>query len=135
MGIVNEDDLPPACPFCKNTSRLSPNPNGGMREIKILEGPFFSYRRREKELYFDLEKKYAKCSSCGEELEIVDFQVMLELLASMLPPESARRFTKKNMDLFEESPGKMKEVIQLLFREFEEGMEFLDLEDDDSSDR
>jgi hypothetical protein len=93
MGIVNEDDLPPACPFCKNTSRLSPNPNGGMREIKILEGPFFSYRRREKELYFDLEKKYAKCSSCGEELEIVDFQVMVELLASMLPPESARTYS------------------------------------------
>jgi len=39
----------------------------------------------------------------------------------------------KNMDLFEKHPGKMKEIIQLLFREFEEGMEFLSLEDDEKS--
>jgi len=43
------------------------------------------------------------------------------------PSEGARRFTMKNMDLFEKHPGKMKEIIQLLFREFEEGMEFLSL--------
>ena len=33
------------------------------------------------------------------------------------------------MDLFEKRPGKMMEIIQLLFREIEEGMEFLSLED------
>ncbi len=106
-----------------------------MREVKSLEGPFFRYQRRESELYFDLEKKYVRCTSCGEELDIVDYQVMVELLASMLPPESARRFTMKNMDLFEQHPGKMKEIIPLLFREFEEGMEFLALEDDVRSDQ
>ena len=80
-----------------------------------------------------MENKYARCSSCGEEIEIVDYQVMVELLASMLPPEGARRFTMKNMDLFEKHPGKMKEIIQLLFREFEGGMEFLALEDDEKA--
>jgi hypothetical protein len=133
MGIVDEGSLPAACPLCNNATRLAPNPNGGMREVKILEGPFFSYRKRETELYFDLEKKYVKCSSCGEELEIVDYQVMVELLASMLSPDSARRFTMKNMDLFEQHPGEMKEIIQLLFREFEEGLEFLALEDDEEA--
>jgi hypothetical protein len=39
----------------------------------------------------------------------------------------------KNMDLFEKRPGKMMEIIQLLFREIEEGMEFLSLEDDEKS--
>ena len=102
-----------------------------MRRVKILEGPFYSYRKRETEQYFDLEKKYVKCSCCGKELEIVDYQVMVELLASMLPPVSARRFTMKNMGLFEQHPGTMKEVIQILFREFEEGMEFLALEEDE----
>lgn len=108
---------------------------GGMRAVESLEGPFFRYRRRESELYFDLEKKYVRCTSCGEELDIVDYQVMVEVLASMLPPENARRFTMKNMDHFEENPGKMKKIIQLLFREFEEGMEFLALEDDEKAER
>ncbi|MBL7079336.1 hypothetical protein ISS39_03335 [Candidatus Bathyarchaeota archaeon] len=41
----------------------------------------------------------------------------------------------KNMDLFERHPGKMMEIIQLLFREFEESMEFLALENDEISGR
>ena len=105
------------------------------RSKRRARGPFFRYQRRESELYFDLEKKYVRCTSCGEELDIVDYQVMVEGLASMLPPEGARRFTMKNMDHFEEHPGKMKEIIQLLFREFEEDREFLALEDDEKAER
>ena len=127
--------MPAVCPLCNKGPHFSPDPKGGMREVKSLEGPFFRYQRRESELYFDLEKKYVRCTSCGEELDIVDYQVMVEVLASMLPPENARRFTMKNMDHFEENPGKMKKIIQLLFREFEEGMEFLALEDDEKAER
>ncbi len=56
-----------------------------------------------------------------------------EVLTSILPPEGARRFTIPNMDLFEQYPGKMKAIMKLLFREFEEGMEFLALEDNEKT--
>jgi hypothetical protein len=132
MGVVDEMSKPAVCPICNKGPQIATHPNGGIKEVKSLEGPFFRYNRRESEFYFDLKKKYLNCSNCGEEIVIVDYQVMVELLASKLPPEVAKRFTMKNMNLLELYPDKMKEIIMLLFREFEEGTEFLALEDDEA---
>lgn len=56
-------------------------------------------------------------------------------LRKIVEPLLRAQIHHEKLDLFEQHPGKMKEIIQLLFREFEEGMEFLALEDDEKSDR
>lgn len=86
----------------------------------LLNGPFLRYKKRESELYFDLEKKYFKCTRCGLESEIVDIQVIIDNLSSKLPPEYARKFFMKNMRLYSSLPERMKALLLIMIDEFQQ---------------
>lgn len=91
--IVNS---PQHCPHCN----------------EMMKGPINKYKKRETELYFDLEKKYEYCELCGIDVDVVDFQVLIEKISSMLPPKQARSFSIKNNKLFEVMPEK---TVNLFF--------------------
>ena len=66
-----------------------------------MKGPFVKYVKRENELYFDIERKYFHCENCGVEVDVTDFQVLIDQISSMLPPEYARGFSMRNLILFD----------------------------------
>ena len=125
IDIVDSSMLPSVCPRCHQGSYFVAAPVGGFKKVNALEGPFYRYRRRESELYFDLEKKYFICNNCFQEIQITDFQVIVELISSNLPAEYARRFTMKNMHLFHMYPEKMKMMLSILMDDFEQGGKIL----------
>lgn len=96
LDITHVVSSPQHCPHCN----------------EMMKGPFTKYKKRETELYFDLERKYEHCELCGIDVEVVDFQVLIEKISSMLPPEQARSFSMKNNRLFEILPEKS---VSLLF--------------------
>ena len=76
-------------------------------------------KKREEDLYFDLEKKYLHCDYCEADVEIVDFNVLIERLSEMLPPAYARSFSMKNKALFERMPEKLKNLFFLIQEEYD----------------
>jgi hypothetical protein len=95
---------PQKCPYCK----------------ELTKGPFSKYKKREYELYFDLEKKYLHCEYCGQDIEVVDFEVLIARLSSKFPPKQARTFSIKNNILFDLMPEKMGNLLSMIQDEYEE---------------
>lgn len=91
---------------------------GSPRHIRILSGPLFRYERRETETYFDLKHKYLSCTSCGLEIKILDFQVLVEEISATLPPKKARKFSMKMMKLHHDSHEYAIEVLSILRGDF-----------------
>jgi predicted RNA-binding Zn-ribbon protein involved in translation (DUF1610 family) len=114
------------CPKCGHSPYYVERRDGIYKKVDVLEGPYTSYERRESELYFDMTKKYFHCSNCGEDVIVFDYQVMSESVCSMLPPEYARKFSMKNMRLYDMFPELMKLLLSIVIGDFEsEG--FMDL--------
>jgi hypothetical protein len=87
--------------------------------MKILRGPYTRYEKRENELFFDLVKKYYTCNHCGEEISVLDVQVLIETVSMKLPSADARRFSMKMMGQFRLDPKVMREVVPLIVDDFE----------------
>ncbi len=51
--------------------------DGGYEKVEALEGPYFRYERRESELFLDMSTKYFRCSNCGEDVIVLDYQAMV----------------------------------------------------------
>jgi hypothetical protein len=119
LDVVDGKLLPNICPKCKEGSYLVTMPPGSLREVHGLEGPYYRYRKRESEAFFDLEKKYLICINCLQEIEVMDYQVIVEHLSSKLPPEHARSFAMKSMHQYYLDPEKMKSVLLLIVDDFE----------------
>ncbi len=90
---------------------------------EMMQGPFTTYKKRETELYFDLERKYEHCAYCGIDVEIVDFQVLIEKLSSRLPPSQARTFSMKNSRLFEIMPEQIVSLLSSILDEVQQNTE------------
>lgn len=119
MDVIDGSTLPLSCPRCGEEPYIVNGFEGDFKEVKVLEGPFLRYRKRESELYFDLEKKYLNCIRCGHEMEVMDFQVIVEKISSKLPPKQARNFSMKNMRQFKSNPEKMKMILTIFMDDFE----------------
>lgn len=87
---------------------------GSCNKNKSLRGPFTQYKQRENETYFDLEEKYLECPTCGEKINVIDFQVLVDRIASTLSPEKARAFSMRIMDLYDDSKDYAIEVLSIL---------------------
>jgi len=118
FDLIGDSIVPAICPKCNHDSYIVEAPEGAFRKINVLKGPYYRYERRESDLYFDLKKKYLLCTNCGQEISIVDFQVMTELISSKLPPEYARMFSMKNMRLYDLYPEKMKALLLIFMDDF-----------------
>ena len=112
IGLINESNLPIHCPKCKSNDQVSEEQR--QRQDKVLRGPFTRYRQRDSELYFDLEEKYLECPYCGTKIKVIDFQVLVDQKASSLPPEKARKFSMKIMDLYNDSSDYAIEILSIL---------------------
>ena len=55
--------------------------------------------------------KYLKCPTCGSEITILDFQMLVGEIAASLPPVKARKFTMKLLSLYRRSPEYAIEVL------------------------
>ena len=87
---------------------------------EVMNGPITKYKKRETELYFDLEKKYEHCPYCGLDVEVVDFQVLMNRIASKIPPHQARSFSMKTERLFESIPRKTVRLLSAILSESQE---------------
>ena len=116
-GLIDSSNIPSSCPKCKENDR-NEEALGPLRPAKVLKGPFTRYERRETELYFDLKQKYLQCASCGSEITILDFQVLLEEISATLPPVKARKFSMKMMGLYRDSHEYAIEVLSILRGDF-----------------
>jgi hypothetical protein len=119
-GLIDGSNAPSTCPKCRET-----NQNEEARRPRILakalRGPYVRYEMRETELVFDLKKKYLECPSCGSEITILDFQVLVGDISATLPPVKARRFTMKMLGLYRDSHEYAIEVLSILRGDFSEG--------------
>jgi hypothetical protein len=84
----------------------------------MMRGPYYTFKMRETDLYFDLDKKYLHCDYCAKDVEVVDFKVLLEKLSEMLPPAHARSFSIKNNVLFERMPERLRSLFFLIQEEY-----------------
>lgn len=116
IGRVEEADQPILCPVCSEKAKTEEEtlPESG----SFLKGPFTRYRKRENELYFDLEEKYLTCPECRNEIRVIDFQVLVDKVSAKLPPEKARAFSMKIMDLYDDSRDYAIEVLSILTEDF-----------------
>ena len=112
IGLLDESNLPIHCPKCKGSDQFDDEKEH--RPDKILKGPFTRFRKRDSELYFDLEEKYLECPYCSTEITVIDFQVLVDQISATLPPEKARTFSMKIMDLYNESRDYAIEVLSIL---------------------
>ena len=96
LDIAHIVDSPRLCPQCN----------------EMMQGPYTSYRRREADLYFDLERKYEHCPYCGSDVDFVDLEVLIGNVSSKLPPSVARAFTMESIRMFGVVPEK---VVNLLY--------------------
>jgi len=78
----------------------------------MMQGPYTSYRRREADLYFDLERKYEHCPYCGSDVDFVDLEVLIGTVSSKLPPSVARAFAMESIRMYGVVPEK---VVNLLY--------------------
>jgi hypothetical protein len=119
-GLIDGSNIPSSCPKCKETIQ-----NEDARRprilVKALRGPYVRYELRENELVFDLKQKYLECLSCGSEIKILDFQVLVGEISATLAPVKARRFTMKMMRLYRDSHEYAIEVLSILRGDFSEG--------------
>ena len=111
IGLIEESDKPILCPICSEGDQDEEQKTGSSN---VLEGPFTRYKKREEELYFDLEAKYLTCTNCGGEIRVIDFQVLVEEISAKLPPEEARAFSTKIMNLYDGSRDYAIEVLSIL---------------------
>jgi hypothetical protein len=118
MGLIELDHPIDICPRCISSSY---DVKGGeiARKVAILKGPYTRYRRRENDLFFDLAKKYYECIRCGEEISVLDIQVLIETVSRRLPPDDARRFSMKMMGKYRLDPKPISEVVPLFVDDFE----------------
>ena len=116
IGVMNESNLPESCPQCQENGYDADQ--GHLQSNMSLRGPFTRYRRRDNEIYFDLEEKYLACSICGTKIKVVDFQVLVDKIAETLPPEKARAFSMKMMGLYDNSRDYAIEVLSILTGDF-----------------
>jgi hypothetical protein len=91
------------CPYCK----------------EMMRGPFNKYKMRQKDLYFDLDKKFLHCDYCRIDVDVVDFNVLLERLSNMLPPADARNFSMKNNLLYERMPERLRHLFFSIQEEYD----------------
>ncbi len=89
------------------------------RKIKILNGPYTRYHRRDDVLFFDLEKKYFTCVHCGHEISVLDIQVLIDTVSRKLPPTDARRFSMKMLRKYSLDPEPIKQAVTLFVDDFE----------------
>jgi hypothetical protein len=116
-GLIDGSNVPSRCPKCNKEDRFVET-QGSPRQVKILSGPFYHYDRRETELYFDLSQKYLTCTSCGCDIVILDFQVLVEEISATLPSAEARKFSMKMMELYYDSHDYAIEVLSILRGDF-----------------
>lgn len=117
MGLIESDYPIDTCPRCHHSSSYA-HRGDHQREIKILNGPYTRYHRRDDVLFFDLEKKYYTCVNCGE-IPVLDIQVLIEAVSRKLPPADARRFSMKMMEKYRFDPKAIREVVPLIVDDFE----------------
>jgi hypothetical protein len=117
MGLIDESNLPESCPICKGND-LFPESQGNPSVKIALSGPYTRYQQRDDELFFDLKEKYLKCPNCGNEITVIDFQVMVDRISATLPPEEARAFSMKMMSLYRNSRDHAIEVLSILTGDF-----------------
>jgi hypothetical protein len=110
---MDESNIPKFCPKCKDMDQCE-NAQDHVCRKKSLRGPFTQYKQRVNETYFDLAEKYLECPNCGEKITVIDFQVLVDQMAATLPPEKARAFSIKIMDLYDDSRDYAIEVLSIL---------------------
>jgi hypothetical protein len=118
MGLIEMSYPIDTCPRCHHTP-YSVVRGEALRKIQILKGPNTRYEKRDNDLFFDLTKKYYTCTHCGEEISVLDIQVLIEAVSTKLPPADARRFSMKTMGHYRLHPSLMKEVVPLIVDDFE----------------
>jgi hypothetical protein len=118
MGLIELDYPIDTCPRCNHSSYMV-NQGEIPRKINILKGPNMRYRKRENDLFFDLSKKFYECVHCGEEISVLDIQVLIESVSMKLPSVDARRFSMKMMGKYRLDPKSIREVIPLFVDDFE----------------
>ncbi len=117
IGLIDESNLPSSCPLCKDNNVLAKN-HMQSSTYMTLKGPFTRYQHRENELFFDLKEKYLECTNCRSEIKVIDFQVLVEEISVTIPPEKARAFSMKMMDLYRESSDYAIEKLSILTGDF-----------------
>ncbi len=118
MGLIESDYPIDTCPHCHHSSSYA-NRGDHQRKIKILNGPYTRYHRRDDVLFFDLEKKYYTCVHCGHETSVLDIQVLIDTISRNLPPADARRFSMKMMGKYALDPESIKQVVTLFVDDFD----------------
>jgi len=115
-GLIDGSNIPSSCPNCKENDQNDGTLSSS--SIKSLKGPYFRYEKRETELFFDLKQKYLECPSCGSEIVVLDFQMLVEEISATLPPVKARKFSMKMMGLYLDSREYAIEVLSILRGDF-----------------
>jgi hypothetical protein len=118
MGLIEIDNSIDTCPRCHH-STYDVYRGDLRRQIKILNGPYTRYQRRDHDLFFDLKKKYYTCIHCCHEIFVLDIQVLIDTVSRKLPPADARRFSMKMMGKYRLDPKSIREVVPLFVDDFE----------------
>ncbi|MHA2391250.1 MAG: hypothetical protein ACXAEX_04715 [Promethearchaeota archaeon] len=122
MEILGSSKFPIKCVFCGQSEYFLKYPDGRIRRVDAISGPFYHYEQRKSDLYFDLDDKYFHCFNCGKDFHVLDFEVLVEGLSSKLPPEFARHFSMRTFKLFEKFPEIVKDLVLTVMDDFQQDL-------------